>query len=103
MTPKRALLVSPPDGAKLTAPPKLAWVASAGARYYNVQLFRGAEKILSAWPTTSSLALRKAWRYRGRRYRMTPGTYRWYVWPGVGAKADKRYGPLLGTNSFDIV
>jgi hypothetical protein len=101
-TPKRALLVSPPDGARLTAPPKLVWVASPGAHYYNVQLFRGAVKMLSVWPTKTSLALPRGWKYRGRRYRLTQGTYRWYVWPGVGPKADAKYGPLLGASTFTI-
>ena len=102
-TPKRLLLLSPPDGAKLTSPPKLVWVASAGASYYNVQLFRGTAKLLSVWPTKPSLLLSKGWKYRGKRYRLTQGTYRWYVWPGVGPKADSKYGPLLGTSSFAIV
>jgi hypothetical protein len=111
-TPKRALLVSPPDGAKLTGPPKLVWVASTGklsfeaataaTRYYNVQLYRGSVKVLSAWPAKNSLVLRKAWKYRGRRYRLTKATYRWYVWPGIGAKANAKYGPLLGTSTFTI-
>jgi hypothetical protein len=99
-TPKRALLVSPADGAKVRKPPKLVWVASAGATYYNLQLFRGSAKILSVWPKTNSRALHKTWKYQGRRYRMTPGTYRWYVWPGRGAKAAAKYGPMLGTSSF---
>jgi hypothetical protein len=102
-TPKRILLVSPVEGAKLTAPPKLSWVASAGARYYNVQLFRGSTKVLSAWPGENYLALRKTWKQRGQRYRLTRGTYRWYVWPGIGPKADSKYGALIGTSSFTIV
>jgi hypothetical protein len=112
-TPKRPLLVSPPDGAKLKAPPKLLWVptsggrslaaASAEPRYYNVQLYRGATKVLSAWPTKNSLALRKTWKYRGRQYRMVRGTYRWYVWPGIGPKSAAKYGPLLGTSTFQIL
>jgi HYR domain-containing protein len=113
-TPKRALLVAPPDGAKVKAPPKLVWVASGGtlyaavhvasaATYYNVQLFRGSVKILSAWPKKNALVLHKKWKYRGRRYRLAKGTYRWYVWPGIGAKADARYGPLLGSSSFKMV
>jgi hypothetical protein len=101
-TPKRLLLVSPADGARLTDPPKLVWLASAGASYYNVQLFRGTTKMLSTWPRTTSLLLTKGWKYHGRRYRLTKGTYRWYVWPGIGAKADAKYGTLLGTSSFSI-
>jgi len=102
-TPKRALLVSPPDTAKVKAPPTLVWVATSAARYYNVQLFRGTDKILSAWPVKNSLALRKAWKYRGRSYRLTPAVYRWYVWPGMGAKAQGKYGSLLGASTFQIV
>jgi hypothetical protein len=102
-TPKRLLLVSPADGAKLKAPPKLVWVASAGASYYNVQLFRGSAKILSVWPIATSYLLKKAWRFERRRYRLAPGVYRWYVWPGMGAKAAAHYGPVLGSSTFQIV
>ena len=101
--PKRALLLSPADGAKLKKAPKLTWVAAANAHYYNVQLFRGKAKILSAWPTATTLALHRTWTFSRRKYRLTRGTYRWYVWPGVGARADARYGPVLGTSSFQIV
>ena len=101
-TPKRLMLVSPADGAKVSKAPKLVWVAASGASYYNVQLFRGSAKVLSAWPKTTSLALHKTWKYDGRRYRMGPGTYRWYVWPGIGAKAAAKYGPMLGTSSFTV-
>ena len=68
-----------------------------------MQLFRGTAKLLSVWPTKPSLLLSKGWKYRGKRYRLTQGTYRWYVWPGIGPKADSKYGPLLGTSSFAIV
>jgi hypothetical protein len=101
-TPKRVLLVSPPDGAKVKGPPKLVWIAASGASYYNVQLFRGTTKVLSSWPKANSLALSKTWKYRGRQYRMTAGTYHWFVWPGIGAKAAAKYGPMLGTSSFTV-
>ena len=113
LTPKRPLLVSPPDGVKLRTPPKLVWATSAAEpssaggtsrpRYYNVQLWRGAKKVLSTWPVKNSLTLRKAWKYQGRRYGMVRGTYRWYVWPGIGPKSDAKYGPLLGSSTFSIV
>ena len=92
-----------PDGARLGSPPKLSWVATASARYYNVQLFRGSTKILSVWPSTTSYLLKRTWTYGGQRYRLTPATYRWYVWPGFGDRKDARYGSLLGTSSFAIV
>ena len=36
-------------------------------------------------------------------HRLTPGHYRWYVWPGLGSRADHRYGALIGHSSFSIV
>jgi hypothetical protein len=95
-------LYGPAPGAHVRGRVHLAWVASPGARYYNVQLFRGKQKVLSAWPVTSSLSLPRAWTYTGRAYRLTPGTYRWYVWPGRGPRAESRYGALLGGSSFVV-
>jgi hypothetical protein len=97
-----APLLSPPAGATVSAPPLLVWKAAAKASYYNVQLWRGG-KILSAWPRGTSLKLRRTWTYAGRRYRLIPGRYRWYVWPGYGRPAQrKKFGPLLGASSFVV-
>jgi hypothetical protein len=97
-----APLYSPHAGARLTGPPRLAWKPAPKARYYNVQLWQHG-KILSAWPNGTSLRLRRAWTFEGRRYRLAPGRYRWYVWPGFGARSTKRYGGMLGSSSFVIV
>ena len=97
-----APLYSPPAGARLTGPPRLAWKPIAKARYYNVQVWRRG-KIFSAWPSKTSLRLPRAWTFQGRRYRLAPGRYHWYVWPGMGARSAKRYGSLLGSSSFVIV
>lgn len=102
-TPKAALLLAPKNGARLSRPPVLVWLASPGAAYYNVQLWRGAKKILSAWPLTTRFALPRQWRFERRRFSLTPGAYRWYVWPGVGDRTDANYGPLLGMNTFTII
>jgi hypothetical protein len=95
--------LEPAPGAQLEKPPVLRWEKERGARYYNVQLFRGRTKLLSAWPTRTKLQLRRSWTYRGRRHRLTRGHYRWYVWPGLGSRADHRYGALIGHSSFSIV
>jgi hypothetical protein len=50
-TPQARLLASPAAGTKVASPPLLRWVPVANASYYNVQLFRGKTKILSAWPS----------------------------------------------------
>jgi hypothetical protein len=97
-TPRRQLLTAPPDGAKVKKPPKLVWIGNAS--FFNVQLFRGDTKVLSAWPTKSTYVLKKTWKYDKRRYRMSPGLYRWYVWPAFGTRSKPEYGGLLGTSSF---
>jgi hypothetical protein len=99
----RPSALQPAAGARLVKPPVLRWERERGARYYNVQLFRGRNKLLSAWPTRTELRLRRSWTYRGRHHRLTRGHYRWYVWPGLGSRADHRYGALIGHSNFSIV
>jgi hypothetical protein len=94
-------LVAPAAGSVVSRPPRLAWAAVPKATYYNVQLWRRG-KILSAWPQGTSLRLRRSWTYEGRRYRLTAGRYRWYVWAGYGRLGQKRFGKLLGSSSFVV-
>lgn len=101
-TPRAALLRAPADGARLRKPPLLVWTAMPNTGYYNVQLWRNNVKILSAWPVRTKLALHLRWSYAGNRYALAPGEYRWYVWPGVGARANVNYGPLMGAQLFTI-
>jgi hypothetical protein len=99
---------SVPDGSTLrpfidsevTQPPLLTWKKVRRATYYNVQVFKGRKKVLSIWPTTASLQLKPSWRYNGGKYTLTPGLYRWYVWPGLGGKMAHRYGDLVGSSTF---
>jgi hypothetical protein len=91
-------LFNPAPGATVTAPPRLRWEAVAGARFYNVQLIRG-RRMLSVWPRRPSFQLRRTWTYKGRRYRLRPGVYRWYVWPAL---ANGRYGRLIGSSRFVV-
>jgi hypothetical protein len=103
LVPRRNLLRSPKDGARLRKAPKLMWARDAEASYYNVQLLRKGVKILSIWPTKASYKLSKTWRFRGRKYKLKSGTYQWFVWPGYGPRSQVVYGQLLGTRTFRIV
>ncbi|HET8651560.1 MAG TPA: hypothetical protein VFM13_03210 [Gaiellaceae bacterium] len=94
-------LVAPAAGAVVSRPPRLVWRSVPKATYYNVQLWRNG-RILSAWPRRASLQLKRSWTYDGRRYRLTKGTYRWYVWPGLGRPREKRFGRQLGASSFVV-
>jgi hypothetical protein len=107
-----ALLYSPARGVRLTSPPVLRWVAVRGATYYNVQLWYlpgGGQKkavkgvkILSVWPSTTKLRLQRRWTFEGNAFRLLPGRYQWYVWPGFGKRSAKRYGQLLGESTFTV-
>jgi hypothetical protein len=95
-------LLAPAGGASLSAPPALSWTKIPKATYYNVQLFKGKTKLLSAWPTKPGFQLKRSWHYHGHRRRLTHGTYRWYVWPGFGTRKAARYGHRVGTATFTI-
>jgi hypothetical protein len=97
-----ALLKSPLVGAVVKAPPLLRWAPPRLATYYNVQVFYGPQKVLSAWPSRARQQLTRSWSYQGRSIRLRKGTYRWYVWPGFGPRSAARYGQLLGTSTFRI-
>jgi hypothetical protein len=101
--PHRNMLRSPKDGATLKKPPKLVWTRDAEADYYNLQLLRNNVRIFAAWPTKATFALKKGWKYQGRKYALRPGRYNWFVWPGVGPRKDANYGTLLGARSFVIL
>jgi hypothetical protein len=96
-------LLAPRSGARVTQPPLLTWRRVAKARYYNVQLFRGRVKIFTAWPTRARVRLHARWKFQGRERRLTAGVYQWYVWPGYGPPAARRYGSMLGQSRFTVV
>ena len=99
-TPHTIYLVKPADGARIGKPPTLLWIPVGKAFYYNVQLYRGSTKVLSAWPSNNRFRIARTWKYRGRHYRLVAGTYRWYVWPGLGKRSAVKYGRLLGQSTF---
>ena len=93
---------TPAPGTVLRAGAALTWLAAPGASYYNVQLFRNGHKVLTAWPVTAHFRLPRSWMFAGHHEKLAPGTYRWYVWPGHGARAAARYGRLLGGSTFRV-
>ena len=102
-TPKAEALTSPKPAQRVTKPPLLRWAPFARAAYYNVQLWRGSVKMLSAWPTVTRYQLTAKWTYSGTTRKLAPGLYTWYVWPGIGPRADAKYGSLLGSRTFTFV
>jgi hypothetical protein len=100
--PASALLLSPADGARIQRAPTFRWRAVRKAHYYNIQLWQNGEKILSLWPTSTKLKLTPTWTYKGRNYRLKPGRYIWFVWPGFGPPEKGIYGQPVGQSSFVV-
>jgi hypothetical protein len=100
VVPASILLRAPRDGAIVRKPPRLIWDETPKSSFYNVQLYFGARKVLSAWPGRAKLNLGRSWSYAGRRFTLAKGVYHWYVWPAFGPRSRSRYGQLLGQGTF---
>jgi hypothetical protein len=97
----RGALLFPAPGEQVTKAPLLVWAPKRGASYYNVIITRG-RRVFSAWPVHTRLQLSRTWKYRGRHYKLRPGTYSWFVWPGYGSLSAGRFGKMLGGSTFKI-
>jgi hypothetical protein len=97
-------LLSPPPRSVVTPrhPPLLEWTPIRRASYYNVQLFRAGRKILSVWPTRPRYQLKRRWKYAGQVRVLSPGKYRWLVWPGFGPRSKVDYGRRIGPSTFEV-
>ena len=85
-------LLAPRAAARVGTGATLRWRAAPSASYYNVQLWLHGTKVSSSWPATAKLRLP----------RLRPGTYTWYVWPGLGPRSRHHYGALIGKSTFVI-
>jgi hypothetical protein len=103
--PTSSRLLEPARGERirLVQLPLLIWKRVRKADYYNVQIYRGKRKVLSSWPRQPRFQVQRRWRFGGKRYRLAPGKYCWYVWPGHGRRAKRDYGKRLGKSCFRIV
>ena len=86
---------------RAAAKPILRWNRVRGAQYYNVQLYRGTKRVFAAWPAKNQLGLPAGWRWNGKRQRLSPGKYRWYVWAGFGARSFAHY-QTVGSAQFIV-
>lgn len=100
-SPARRLL-TPLNNARLKGPPTARWAVIPNATYYNVQLYRGQRKILSLWPKAPKLPLKRTWMFQGVRYRLAPGVYQLFVWPGFGTFSQQKYGRIVGKGRFVV-
>jgi hypothetical protein len=97
-------LYNPAAGARVRGKLVFEWLPVERATYYNVQIWLGKRKIVSAWPKSPRLVVPRSGKLGGRRYTLVRGkTYRWYVWPGFGRKVQRNYGKLAGISTFRYV
>jgi HYR domain len=99
-TTRSTMMLAPRAGATVRTAPMLRWRPVPKARFYNVQLFRRGQKVLTVWPSRPHFRLQPRWTFRGHAYRLRRGSYTWLVWPAYGTLAKPRYGKLLGQSSF---
>jgi hypothetical protein len=71
------------------------WPAASRATFYKVEFFRRGRRIFEASPATPRIELPLRWIFRGRHFRLTPGTYRWEVRAAFGPRSRPRYGKLI--------
>jgi hypothetical protein len=93
-------LFNPSAGARVKAPILLEWLAVPNATFYNVQVWCGRRKILTAWPKRPRLVVPRVGKFAGKKYTLPRGACKWYVWPGHGRLTERRYGRLAGLSTF---
>jgi hypothetical protein len=82
-----------PEAPAVGGPRTFGWVPVKRARHYHVAFYRGEQKIFETWPRGPRLVLQPEWTFKGDRFRLSPGQYRWVVRPGFGNRRTGRYGP----------
>jgi hypothetical protein len=65
-------------------PRRFVWAPVEGASGYKVQFFRDSTLVFEARTTKSAVTIPARWTLNGVRHALTPGTYRWNVWPVTG-------------------
>jgi hypothetical protein len=76
------------------------WPAVSRASFYKVEFFRDGRTIFEATPAAARLKFPLRWAFRGRRFRLTPGTYRWNVRAAFGPRSHPRYGRLITRSTW---
>jgi hypothetical protein len=95
-------VVTPAARSPARAPLTIHWAAGGAAAYFDFVLWRDGTRVLDTWPASAHTVVPAAWTYRGKRYKLTGGRYSWFVYPGVGRRADARYGALTASGQFTV-
>jgi hypothetical protein len=99
-SPAIAPAAAAPNGADLSK--RFVWVRDRRATYYAVQFFRHGTKIFDRRSKHPALTPPPSWSYRGHRYALTPGQYRWVVRPGYGPTRRGKLGKAIVQSSLAV-
>ena len=72
----------------------LAWAPVAKATAYTVEITRNGQSVYTATTRAPHVRVPNRWQRDGRTMKLSPGTYRWYVWPIVGSGAERHQGRI---------
>jgi hypothetical protein len=67
-------------------PRTFAWAPVPNATAYHVELFRKGKRIFAVNTTRPRATVPASWTFEGRKYRLEPAEYRWFVWPVVSGR-----------------
>ena len=79
-----------PKPRSTTQPRRFVWAPVSGAASYRVQFLRGSRVVFDATTTKPEVTVPQSWTLAGSRYMLTPGAYRWNVWPVTTAGRSAR-------------
>lgn len=97
--PSQALRSTAPSGAFLppTRVRTFSWAPAADAVAYDVTFYRGAEVVFSERTSEPRITLPHSWSYGGNVQSLAPGSYRWVVWPALGADGRRAYKAIVSS------
>jgi hypothetical protein len=73
------------------------WPSVPRATRYRVEFFRRGRKIFQASPLRPRLELPQQWQYKGRRFHLIRGIYRWRVRPAFGRSSTRLGQPITSS------
>lgn len=82
------------DASTTPEPQTFVWPEAEAAHGYELVLTRGAQTILVARTLEPRLMVSGQWTYRGRSFTLSPGSYRWSVWP-LGPGSGRVGNPIV--------
>ena len=97
-----APLFAPDSGQHVVTAPPLAWDPVANATGYRLRVYRNGTLVFDSVTRELGATLGRHWRFRSHEVTLSPGTYRWYVWP-IPQNARRPLGPLLKASWFRVV